>query len=128
MKQKKINLFIKGGSIEMKYILILMIGTAILMGSAMSGTLARGEEGSVDKGKEVFDGKKCGLCHTVDGSGGKKGGDLSDVGDKRDADWLTKYLKDPKSLMPEAKMPAFRGSDEELQDLVAYLMSLKKAN
>lgn len=112
----------------MKYILILMIGTAILMGSAMSGTLARGEEGSVDKGKEVFDGKKCGLCHTVDGSGGKKGGDLSDVGDKRDADWLTKYLKDPKSLMPEAKMPAFRGSDEELQDLVAYLMSLKKAN
>lgn len=112
----------------MKHILILVLGTAILIGSAMSGSLARGAEGSAEKGKEVFDAKKCGLCHTVDGSGGKRGGDLSDIGDKKDADWLTKYLKDPKSLMPEAKMPAFKGSDEELQNLVAYLLSLKKAN
>ena len=126
--KSKINLFIKGGAFEMKHILILIIGIAILMGSAMSGSLAQAQEGSVDKGKELFSAKKCGLCHTVDGSGGKKGGDLSDVGDKKDAEWLTKYMKDPKSLMPEAKMPAFKGSDEELQDLVAYLLSLKKAN
>jgi cytochrome c2 len=112
----------------MRHILMFIIGVTILMGSAMSGSLARGEEGSAEKGKEVYTAKKCGLCHTVDGSGGKKGGDLSDVGDKRDAEWLTKYMKDPKSLLPEAKMPAFRGSDEDLQALVAYLMSLKKAN
>jgi cytochrome c1 len=36
-------------------------------------------------------------------------------------------MRDPKSIMPEAKMPAFRGTDEELNALVAYLMSLKKA-
>ena len=112
----------------MKHILVLAIGITILIGSVLSGRLALGAEGSAEKGKEVYDAKKCGLCHTVDGSGGKKGGDLSDVGDKRDAEWLTKYMKDPKSLMPEAKMPAFKGSDEELQDLVAYLLSLKKAN
>ncbi|MGB7292267.1 MAG: cytochrome c [Thermodesulfobacteriota bacterium] len=112
----------------MKHILIVIIGIAILMGSTMSGNLAQAGEGSVEKGKELYGAKKCGLCHTVDGSGGKKGGDLSDVGDKRDAEWLTKYMKDPKSLLPEAKMPAFKGSDEELQDLVAYLLSLKKAN
>ena len=112
----------------MKHILMFIIGVAILMGSAMGGSLAQGEEGSAEKGKEVYTAKKCGLCHTVDGSGGKKGGDLSDVGDKRDAEWLTKYMKDPKSLIPEAKMPAFRGTDEELQNLVAYLTSLKKAN
>jgi mono/diheme cytochrome c family protein len=111
----------------MKGLLILIIGIAIMMGFAMSGGLAQGEKGSAEKGKELYEAKKCGLCHTVDGSGGKKGGDLSDVGDKRDAVWLTNYMKDPKSVMPEAKMPAFRGSDEELQDLVAYLMSLKKA-
>jgi len=112
----------------MRHVLVLSIGLAILMGSAMSGSLAQGKEGSGEKGKEVYDAKKCGLCHTVDGTGGKKGGDLSDVGDKRDAEWLTKYMKDPKSLMPEAKMPAFKGTDDELQDLVAYMMSLKKDN
>ena len=112
----------------MKHILILMIGIAILVGSVLGGRVAQGAEGSAEKGKTVYDAKKCGLCHTVDGSGGKRGGDLSDVGDKRDAEWLTKYMKDPKSLMPEAKMPAFKGSDADLQDLVAYLLSLKKAN
>jgi cytochrome c2 len=84
--------------------------------------------GRIGRKEKLYGAKKCGLCHTVDGSGGKKGGDLSDVGDKRDAEWLTKYMKDPKSLLPEAKMPAFKGSDEELQNLVAYLTSLKKAN
>jgi mono/diheme cytochrome c family protein len=112
----------------MKHILVLIIGIAVSVGPVLSGPVALGAEGSPENGKEVYDAKKCGLCHTVDGSGGKKGGDLSDVGDKRDAEWLTKYMKDPKSLMPEAKMPAFKGSDEQLQDLVAYLMSLKKAN
>jgi cytochrome c2 len=112
----------------MRHILIATLGIAILMGSVLSGRVVMGAEGSAEKGKEVYDAKKCGLCHTVDGSGGKRGGDLSDVGDKRDAEWLTKYLKDPKALLPEAKMPVFKGSDEELQDLVAYLMSLKKAN
>ena len=112
----------------MKHMLILIVGIAIMMGSVLSSMVAQGAEGSAEKGKAVYDAKKCGLCHTVDGSGGKMGGDLSDVGDKRDAEWLTKYMKDPKSLLPEAKMPAFKGSDEELQDLVAYLLSLKKAN
>ena len=126
--KSKMKLFKKGGLFEMKHILVLIIGVAIVIGSAMSGSLAQAQDGSVEKGKELFSAKKCGLCHTVDGSGGKKGGDLSDVGDKRDAEWLTKYMKDPKSLLPEAKMPAFKGSDEELQDLVAYLLSLKKAN
>jgi cytochrome c2 len=111
----------------MKHILILLIGTVVLMGSAMSGSLAQAQEGSVEKGKEVFSAKKCAICHKVNGVGGKMGPDLSDIGDKKDSEWLTKFLKDPKSLMPEAKMPAFKGSDQELQDLVAYLMSLKKA-
>jgi cytochrome c2 len=126
MKSKLILLYRR--ILEMRHVLVFIIGMAILMTSSMGNRFAQAGEGSVEKGKELYGAKKCGLCHTVDGSGGKKGGDLSDVGDKRDAEWLTKYMKDPKSLLPEAKMPAFKGSDEELQNLVAYLTSLKKAN
>ena len=110
----------------MKYKFILMIGIWLVVIS-FGMRYAYGEEELVEKGKQLYTQKKCGLCHTVDGSGGRKGGDLSDVGGKRDAEWLTKYMKDPKSVIPEAKMPAFRGTDEELNALVAYLMSLKKA-
>jgi len=110
-----------------KYIFILMIGIWMVVFS-FGMRFAYGEEELVEKGKQLYTQKKCGLCHTVDGSGGKKGGDLSDEGSKRDAEWLTKYIRDPKSpTMPEAKMRPVKGTDEELKALAAYMMSLKKA-
>jgi hypothetical protein len=44
----------------MKHILILIIGIAIMMGSAIGGNLAQAEGGDVEKGKELFGAKKCG--------------------------------------------------------------------
>ena len=35
------------------------------------------------------------------------------------------FLKDPKSVIPDTKQPPFKGTDEQLEALVAYLMSLK---
>jgi cbb3-type cytochrome oxidase cytochrome c subunit len=61
----------------------------------------------------------------IHGKGGKSGGDLSDVGAKRDAQWLKAFMVDPKSLMPKSKHPKFRGSEEELEAIVAYMESLK---
>ncbi len=52
-------------------------------------------------------------------------GELSGVGAKRDPPWLARFMKDPKALDPKAKMPAFKGTDEELEALVTYLASLK---
>ena len=79
----------------------------------------------VAKGGEVYQLKKCAMCHTIQGRGGKSGGELGSVGAKRDADWLKRFLMAPKSVLPTAKMPPFKGSPEELNALVAYLSSLK---
>ncbi len=76
---------------------------------------------------EVYD-KKCKLCHSIKGEGGKqadKGGALDGVGAKRDRAWLEAYIRDPKSKMPDAKMPKMKLSDDELKALVDYMMSLK---
>ena len=76
---------------------------------------------------EVYE-KKCKLCHSIKGEGGKqaaKGGPLDGVGAKRDAAWLEAYLRDPKSKMPEAKMPKMKLSDDEMKALVDYMLSLK---
>ena len=76
---------------------------------------------------ESYD-KKCKLCHSIKGEGGKqaqKGGPLDGVGAKRDAAWLEAYLRDPKSKMPDAKMPKLKYSDDELKALVDYMLSLK---
>lgn len=76
---------------------------------------------------ESYD-KKCKLCHSIKGEGGKqaeKGGALDGVGGKRDAAWLEKYFRDPKSVLPDAKMPKLKLSDDELKALIDYMLSLK---
>lgn len=78
-------------------------------------------------GAAVFD-KKCKMCHSIAGVGGpmaKNGGPLDNAGSKGEA-YLKDYIKDPKSKKPDAKMPKQTLSDEDLNAVVSYLMSVKK--
>ena len=82
----------------------------------------------VDEGKQAFAEKKCITCHTLGdqkGPAAQLGGALDQVGGKRDAAWLKGYLSDPKSKIPDAKMPKQTLTEKELDDLVAYMLSLK---
>jgi mono/diheme cytochrome c family protein len=98
--------------------------TATLVGIVASGTIAWA---GADEGKALYE-KQCKVCHSVGGDKGKmadKGGPLDGEGKKRDAEWLKKYIADPKSVMPDAKMPKMKLTPEQVDDLVAYMQSLK---
>lgn len=68
----------------------------------------------------------------------KTGGDLSHVGKIRDTAFLKKFVQDPRDHFKDSfdcqrtakkkYRKRFKGSDEELQALVAYLSSLKYEN
>lgn len=76
---------------------------------------------------EVYS-KKCELCHSINGQGGKKkdvGGALDGVGGKRDEAWLRAYIADPKSKMPESKMPKLNLAPADMDSVVKYLLTLK---
>ena len=78
-------------------------------------------------GQQIYD-QKCKVCHSIGGVGGpmaKMGGPLDGVGSKRDDAWLRAYLKDPKSTMPDAKMPNLKLSDADLDAVTRYLLTLK---
>ena len=77
------------------------------------------------QGAQVYKTLRCSMCHKVQGSGGKVGPDLTDIGTRRDAAWLKKYLPDPKGTIPGSKMPPVKTTPENLAALVAYLTSLK---
>src|SRR4051812_27732033 len=99
--------------------LVCSLSLCAMVGSVMAG---------VDEGKQVFADKKCITCHSLGdqkGPAAQLGGSLDGVGGKRDTDWLKAYLVDPKSKMPDAKMPKQKLTEKELDDLVAYMLSLK---
>jgi mono/diheme cytochrome c family protein len=100
----------------------LLLGGTVVVTSA---TLAQADPALIAKGEKVYTDKKCAMCHAINGKGGKSGGDLTDVGAKRDATWIKQFTKDPRSVMPNAKMPSFRGNEEELDAVAAYMASLK---
>lgn len=52
------------------------------------------------------------------------GPDLSQVASKANAEWLYRWLKDPKRFRPKTNMPNLRLSDQEARDIVSYLMTL----
>jgi cytochrome c2 len=79
----------------------------------------------IEEGKKIYTEMKCPMCHKMDGVGGKIGPELSGVGNRKDAEWIKGFLKDPKSVIPDTKQPPFKGTDEQLEALVTYLMSLK---
>lgn len=58
--------------------------------------------GDIANGKQIFEGKgNCLRCHTVGGSGGRLGPDLSDIGVKRGPEYLRTALVAPEAEVPE---------------------------
>jgi mono/diheme cytochrome c family protein len=103
--------------------------SALALGVAVATLAPARARAGVDEGKALYE-KQCKICHSVAGEGGKmadKGGPLDAVGSKHDAAWLKAYLPDPKSKVPDAKMPKVKLADPQLDDLVSFLLTLKGA-
>jgi len=81
---------------------------------------------NIGMGKALFQSQGCAACHTIDGSGGRVGPDLSGEGQKgRSKEWLRTQIRNPKEHDPRSVMPANSSlTDPQVDQLVAYLLSL----
>jgi mono/diheme cytochrome c family protein len=96
---------------------------ATYVASLKGGILAGGP--SAAAGQALYQQLGCSACHAINGVGGNQGPELTHVGDTRDATFLEKFIKDPKSLVPGATMPPYANlNDAELQSIALYLLSL----
>jgi cytochrome c2 len=97
-----------------------LLGLAVDLGMAWGG---------VDEGRAIYT-AKCKVCHSLAGDAGKMaatGGPLDGVAAKRDEAWIRGYLTDPKSKIPTSKMVKMKMTDQEFNDVVAFMLTLKEA-
>ncbi|MBI5410102.1 MAG: c-type cytochrome [Nitrospirae bacterium] len=85
-----------------------------------------GEGGFLDEGQTLVASLGCLGCHSINGAGNSFAPDLTNIGSKVNADWLVRFLKNPKAYDPKTAMPDMKTSGEDIQSIAAYLMSLKK--
>jgi cytochrome c oxidase subunit 2 len=101
----------------------------------LGGPIQPPQSGPVADGASYFASSPCTTCHTISGvSKGLRGPDLTHFAARttlaagvlaNDPENLAKWIEDPDALKPGAEMPKLGMRGAQLDDLVAYLESLK---
>jgi cytochrome c oxidase subunit 2 len=71
-------------------------------------------------GEAVFKGE-CVKCHRLNGIGGKKGPELTDVFQKHDEFYIRSYVIDPRSIKPDGLMPPAEITEQQLDMVLNYI-------
>jgi mono/diheme cytochrome c family protein len=117
----------------------LGLAMALAVGGMAWGTCSWAAEGKVPAGQAVFLKYRCRSCHSIEALGiekkvaegeeeestKKKPPDLSGVGLKHNAAWMTGWLLKKETIKDEHHMKKFRGTEKELAALTTWLETLK---
>jgi mono/diheme cytochrome c family protein len=90
--------------------------------------------------KAIFHSAGCLGCHKVSGVGGDEGPDLTRAGEKDPgqlhfgdvhgkatlSNWFAEHFRSPASVVPGSQMPAVPLSDEKIDALTMYMLSLRR--
>jgi mono/diheme cytochrome c family protein len=86
----------------------------------------------IAKGQAVYAAQKCSMCHSIEGKGQAKG-PLDDVGGKLKAEDIREWIVNPAKMAKDhnaTRKPVMKAYSnlpkEDLEALVAYMVSLKK--
>ena len=78
----------------------------------------------VRQGAAVYQAKHCGVCHSVNGVGGKIGPSLNGLAKRQTRSWVEHHFVDPQKLSPGTIMPPYKMSPADMNHLTSYLFSL----
>ncbi len=83
----------------------------------------------ITKGQKLFMEKyKCQSCHTIGSSGGYVGPSLNNAGNWLTPEWIEAWLRNPQALIPATIEPRHNFTDTEIDEITAYISSLKQTS
>jgi ubiquinol-cytochrome c reductase cytochrome b subunit len=100
-------------------------GESAAQGEASPDAAAASTYDPVQAGRTVYVREDCKKCHAIGLEGDSDDGpDLTVVGLRLKEDYMRKFLANPKAFYPETEMPTPEITQNELNEVVAYLQSL----
>ena len=115
---------------HLKLVLFAGLLAGVSVGATNINQSAQGNDG-----KSIFVASKCQNCHSITSqginrlaepkAGEKVPSDLSSVGLRHKADWISKWLQKEEELEGKKHIKKFKGSDDDLETLSNWLGSLK---
>lgn len=97
---------------------------ALFLGACASPTYS-GED-SMAPGKQVYRENRCSMCHSIAGEGSPRS-PLDGVGSRLTEEEIRNWIVAPQTMQADVRKPAYDDlSDESLEALVSYMMSLKE--
>jgi len=120
LSKSQARLFFIGGTVFFSGIfLMLTVDTLAQVDERQNLDLLTPE---VVRGKEIWDSNNCMGCHTILGEGAYYAPELTRVVERRGAEWISIFLKDPQAMFPgKRRMVQYDFSDEQIADVVAFL-------
>ena len=94
---------------------------AVVVGGIILGFACGGRK-EYSSGEAAYQGE-CLQCHKIEGKGGSKGPEVTDILIKHNENYVRQYTKDPRSIKPDSTMPPSDLNDRELDLLIEYLKS-----
>ena len=78
-------------------------------------------------GRQLVAAQGCVSCHVINGEGGTLGPPLDGIAERRGPAYVHSYIESPRSLNPNATMPAFLPplTHEQVEDVTQYLLALR---
>ncbi|MBI2688064.1 MAG: cytochrome b N-terminal domain-containing protein [Acidobacteria bacterium] len=80
---------------------------------------------NVVSGAQLYVKNNCGICHAVNGAGGKSGPPLNGVAARRDRAWMDGHFSDPQKFSPGSMMPPYKFERGDMDNMLAYMETLK---
>lgn len=82
----------------------------------------------LSKGNKLIADFGCQGCHVlpINLNLGKVGPGLNNIAKKTSPEWIADWLKQPEKFAPNTRMPNFYLTDEQTNDITAYLLSVSK--